>query len=756
MRDPRVNACVAVAWIVGSACTPKSGSSPDPGTEAGGAVSAVPVASASASAAVRPVPAPKGWVEAARTQQWVHVARLVDALNEKERAAPRVRYVRARAALALGDHRRVIEALEDLEDDLPLLQQEIAQHRAEAQLEVGPFEPAAKYFLARPDIDDTLRAAQAYERAGQLDRARAAADQAVRRALQAKVAPDRAAPAWALRARLAELQGDPQRAAADWRWLALQAPAEPAAREADERLHQLDPKTTLTKQQRYDRAMAMARAGALELTRAELAKLDQAPGPAIPRGELLHAEGWACYLSRTDYAAAARLLTEAARAGTQYKVKDLFYAARATSRAQDDERAIALYRDVAERFASSSFAEQARFRIARLRYIMGQWKAAVAAYDDYLRRYPRGSERMTARYERAVAQLVDGDAAAAARTFEELIPGQSRSVLQASYRELKGVALVRADQQPAGVAEFQRVIAEEPLSLPALLAAARLRELKAEVPRALPPPDRVKPRSKLIVKLPAKAQLLHEMGLDADAEAELGRVEGKIRSAHGERGHEAVCQVYSELTDAARAYREGRRAAKWRALEQAPTATTQWLWECMYPRPYQSFVNVVEQQHDLPPHLLYAVMRQESAFQPDVVSPARAIGLMQVIPPTGKAAAQELGIEYRPELMVSPPYNIQLGAFYLGKMLRRFGGQPALAAASYNAGPGAVSQWLESGEALPLDVFVGRIPYRETRLYVNLVMGNLAHYAYLEGGETAVPELELELPHGLRASADDY
>jgi soluble lytic murein transglycosylase len=89
-------------------------------------------------------------------------------------------------------------------------------------------------------------------------------------------------------------------------------------------------------------------------------------------------------------------------------------------------------------------------------------------------------------------------------------------------------------------------------------------------------------------------------------------------------------------------------------------------------------------------------------------------------------------------------------------VLRRFGGNPLLAAASYNAGPGAVSRWLETGEKLPLDVFVARIPYQETRHYVNLVMGNLAHYAFLDGGEAAVPVLGLELPQGLRVAADDY
>ncbi len=755
----RITSLVVVSWLAGTVgCTPKSGGTPAPGTEAGGAVSANPIASSSASAApAKPTPAaPTSWVEAARTQQWSEVARLIDALDEKHRKRSEVRYVRARAALVLGDHARAIRELEGLEEQLPQLDSEIARHRAEAQLEVGPFEAAAKYFLARRTLDELVNAALAYERAGQIDRARSAADQAVNRAVTKKVSALRAAPARALRARLAEVQGNHRKAAADWRWLALQAPTAPAAVDADDHLAKLQPRQPLTKQQRLDRALEMARAGALEPTRAELDKLAKAPGPEVPQGELLHVEGWAYYLARADYSRAATLLTKAAAAGTKYKVKDLFYAARATSRADDDEQAIELYLDVAKRFPSSSFAEQAHFRVARLRYILGQWKQAVGAYDEYLRKYPRGSERTAAQYERAVAHVATGEGTRAAGTFDDLIGRQSDSVLQASYRELKGVALANAGKKDAAIAELERVIAEEPLSLPALLAAARLREFGAQVPSAIRPPPTTKPRSRLVVKLPSKVRLLQQMGLDGDAEAELAKVEEKIRRAHGDRGHEAVCQVYSQLTGAARAYREGRRAAGWRPLEQAPSATTRWLWDCMYPRPYSSFVDILERQHELPRHLVYSVMRQESAFQPEVVSPARAIGLMQVIPPTGKAVAEELGVEYQPELMVSPPYNLKLGAYYLSKMLRRFGGHPALAAASYNAGPGAVSRWLQTGEQLPLDLFVARIPYRETRLYVNLVMGNLAHYAYLEGGETAVPRVDLKLPTGLRATADDY
>jgi soluble lytic murein transglycosylase len=176
----------------------------------------------------------------------------------------------------------------------------------------------------------------------------------------------------------------------------------------------------------------------------------------------------------------------------------------------------------------------------------------------------------------------------------------------------------------------------------------------------------------------------------------------------------------------------------------------------VYPRPYEDLVRAAEKQWSLPQNLVYAVMRQESGFATSVVSPANAIGLMQLIPPTAESVAREMELTFEPRNLSSPAYNIRLGSFYLHKVLDTFKGNVALAAAAYNAGPGMVTRWLETGEQLPLDVFVARIPFDETRGYATRVVGNVARYAYLEGGDDAIPALELEITKGLRAPKDAY
>ncbi len=106
--------------------------------------------------------------------------------------------------------------------------------------------------------------------------------------------------------------------------------------------------------------------------------------------------------------------------------------------------------------------------------------------------------------------------------------------------------------------------------------------------------------------------------------------------------------------------------------------------------------------------------------------------------------------------LTSPDVNLRLGGFYFAKLLRMFEGSLPLATAAYNAGPKAVSRWLEAGAERDTDLWVARIPYGETRHYVGRVLANLARYQWLEGGEAAVTMIPLEIPTGIKAPADAY
>jgi soluble lytic murein transglycosylase len=119
---------------------------------------------------------------------------------------------------------------------------------------------------------------------------------------------------------------------------------------------------------------------------------------------------------------------------------------------------------------------------------------------------------------------------------------------------------------------------------------------------------------------------------------------------------------------------------------------------------------------------------------------------MQLLPDTARRIAAETGAPFDEKLLATATVNLDLGGRYLAKMLRAFGGSVPIAAAAYNAGPQAVGRWLSRMRGVDLDVWVAMIPYDETRTYVSRVVGNLARYGYLEGGEKGVPPIDLVLP----------
>ena len=152
-----------------------------------------------------------------------------------------------------------------------------------------------------------------------------------------------------------------------------------------------------------------------------------------------------------------------------------------------------------------------------------------------------------------------------------------------------------------------------------------------------------------------------------------------------------------------------------------------------WPRPY------VPAEHDLPQGLELAVMRQESNFDPTIVSGAHAVGLMQLRPATGEELARRTHQSFgtiTAATLTNPQVNMTLGAAYLQQLMERFGGSVPYLLAAYNSGPHRVDTWLASlgdpardhasGEVV-LD-WIESIPFEETRNYVERVMENMAVY----------------------------
>jgi soluble lytic murein transglycosylase len=704
-----------------------------------------------------PLP-PEPWTQAIREYRWNDAARLLDALGEPDHSRAEVRYARARVARELGRHADVCALLEGLEQQLPLLRDDIAKMRAESELVVGPFAEAGEYFSSQADTDSLIQAALAFEKAKDFKRAREVLDQALARLDRQRQGRSRLrgqARARAVRARIAEKRRQTALAAADLRWLATEAATEPDAADADLRLQRLAPAQKLTARERVERAMKMAGRGWVRRTERELGLAEKSAGAKPTLAEIYRAEGLAHSVARDDCKRAGRLLERAADLDGSRRMGDLLEAARAWSRTDEEAHALRIYADIARQAPRTGWADHASYYEARMHLVRASYGEAAGAFSHYLEEFGiRAAHAKAAAYFRAVAWLASGEHSRAAGALERLATDERNAHLKARYLELWAVALEGLKHQEQAREGFRRVLRESPLSFPALLAAARLREAGEVGSQHELPALSVQPPPAL--RLPPKVELLSRLGLDADAEAALADEEAALRQAHGARAVEALCTAYSELSPARRRYRVGSRALRSPDLATASEPWGRWLWECNYPRPYSTLVEPVEEEFKLPRDFIYAVMRQESAFAPDAASPAQAVGLLQIIPPTAERIAAALHLDPARTDCQNPAQAIRMGGYYLRQLLDTFGGNLVLATAAYNAGPSAVSRWLESGEELPLDVFAARIPFDETRGYVAHVLGNYARYAYIAGGTEALPELSLKITPGLRATDDAY
>jgi soluble lytic murein transglycosylase len=204
-----------------------------------------------------------------------------------------------------------------------------------------------------------------------------------------------------------------------------------------------------------------------------------------------------------------------------------------------------------------------------------------------------------------------------------------------------------------------------------------------------------------------------------------------LMPAHYEKDYPALhawylVRVQEKVTDAIRVASSQIEKRKMRIGEGLD------YWLISYPFVFSEFSYRASVKQGFDPLLLQALMRQESRFQHRVVSSAKAIGLCQLMPGTAKEVAFSVGAPTPDfEMLCNPAYNIELGAKYLGDLIKQFGGQTQLAVAAYNAGPGSVNKWLKAKPNIDPDLFVETIPFKETQGYVINVLENYWIYGSL-------------------------
>jgi soluble lytic murein transglycosylase len=378
----------------------------------------------------------------------------------------------------------------------------------------------------------------------------------------------------------------------------------------------------------------------------------------------------------------------------------------------EDEAADQESAELFEKFPKGRYTERAAWRIGWRAYRRGQYADAVRIFERAAFNFPRSDYRPAWLYwsGRAHEGLSEPDLAESRYSIEVIDYKNTYHGRLASAR-LGGRIPDRAT----------------------LVAAAALTSdsTNDDLPQTLPPnADLV--RALLTAKMydAAADELRYAQKIYGDS----GAIQATFAWTYRQQGQSETGSQQLSL------YRGSINAMK-RAYPQYLTAGGERLpreiLRIIYPVAYWDLIQKYSAPNGLDPFLVAALMCQESTFVANIRSPAKAVGLMQLVAPTARQYAKRLGIPYSSAVLTTPELNIRIATAYLGDQLREFGSWYRVLAA-YNAGDGRVRRWVTEREGLSQEEWIDDIPFFETQAYVRKLLANAEDYRRLYGTDAGL------------------
>lgn len=464
---------------------------------------------------------------------------------------------------------------------------------------------------------------------------------------------------------------------------------------------------------------------------------------------------------------------------------------RAMAQRRARKEAAAFLGQVAEECEAVEVKASARYLAGQALLRSGDPTGAMAHYGALQREAPDHSLADDALFAEAVACADGGDVAAARKAFAHLIEtyprgdmcaeARLRLAFDARTRRASDEALAQldalvahggadADEGAEGRAEYWRARTLEdmgrtdeadgtyaalvrawPLSFHAQQARLRLRARRPARAAALTQ-ELVTGANEHALRFPARPEL-ESAGFAAAlellrvGETALAMREFTEMRAIGEGADLELRWLAAALLHHARAHGDAVNVVRKHlgpVRRSAPHGQALALWHIGYPHAFAPLIERTAREANVPAALMRALAREESSFDPNAVSPARAFGLVQLIEPTARKYAAPLKLASNPSALKQPEVNLRIGARFVSDLWKRYAGNVALIPAAYNAGSGATDKWLTTRTTDALDEWIESIPYGETRRYTRRVLQSYCVYAWLDGKE--LPRWPLTLP----------
>ena len=364
-----------------------------------------------------------------------------------------------------------------------------------------------------------------------------------------------------------------------------------------------------------------------------------------------------------------------------------------------NEKAISTYRRAADVTGVSSTAADALWQIGWLHYREGRYAEAIRIFDES--RLQRGPSVVQALYWKARSLEKMGQPQKALQTFQSMCSEAPNSYYCHIGRTRNGWAEINGSES-AGANHLTSMEASEP----------RDHALTTDVHYQ-------------------RATELRLIGWQREAADELATLTTRVGQDRG-----AVFWLAGLLTSTGE-YHQALSLVRTffgDVIERGGAAVGQGFWQLAYPGGYFPFIRTLPVNQGVDANLVNAVIREESSYNPGAVSVAGALGLMQVMPQTGQKIAAQLDSQaFNRDRLFEPCYNIRFGSWYLRHLTEKFGNNLAYIIAAYNAGPDAVSKWVQQAGNKEQDEFIESIPYTETRNYVKKVLRSYGEYKRIYG-----------------------
>ena len=394
--------------------------------------------------------------------------------------------------------------------------------------------------------------------------------------------------------------------------------------------------------------------------------------------------------------------------------ESLFWRGKLKSKQGLDAEASALYSEIHTLFPTSELAPEGLYNAARLYQINNDNENAIKTYDLLMRSYPKNEFAEDGAWNLGWIYYKKGKYAEALASFSAFT-NSSSSFNAANSRYWKAKTLEKQGRKDEAMAEYLELADMTTPTYHSYLAQLKTGHTPS-FPAVSPESTALNPSA---AAKKEKAEYLIRLGLPEDARLEIEKMEAL---ANTREEFVVVSLLYSKVDD----YYNSIKVAQDIGLPQANSLS--------FPRGYKDIVASYAKKYGVDELLVYSVIREESRFQKDVVSPADAVGLMQLIPPTARTVANQIGISgFTPEMLTIPRINIEMGIYYLKQVLDQFDGDVDLALASYNAGPQRAADWKVDFYGLEKDEFIEEIPFKETRNYIRRILRSYGAYKAIYG-----------------------